>query len=343
MPDVREQIRNSRPDPEVLEIPDLDAFMRRAQRRRTATRTVGTIAALVVVAAGVAAVQAARPNTTVYLDAGTGGSAAPSDEGAPTPRSGSADATSLDAAIDRLVAANRQAPPRPVPGDPGEVLIQRTYAIWGSASVRGDETTHALEVVWYENRTDHLGDTEIVREGLGEVEPTGDLAALRRQAAPLIDRGLPEAVETMEGSSSGVHAEQALQEAELDAQGSSEPAPGSTERPDQAHAFMRAADALRVGLQPQDRIRALGVIRELDPSLVEYRGAVKDLLGREGIGIAGRDGDGWGAPRWDVLIFDPETGDLMGEYSEFTDGAEVGAPPVTGYSALETELVDTNR
>ena len=341
MPDIRDRIRSSRPDPETLGIPDLDALVQRARRRRMVTRAVTAIAAGVVVVAGVVAAQSVRPNTAVYLNDGTGGSAQPSDEGTSEPRSSSADAASLDEAIDQLVAANRQAPARPVPGDPGEVMIQRTYAIWGNTSVHGDgTTTTSLEVVWYENRTDHLGNVEIVREALGEVEPADDIAGLRDRAAPLIDLGLPEGAETLPGGGSAPPVEQALQEAELKARGSAEPAPGRTERPDQAHAFMRAADALREGLQPQDRIRALEIIRDLDASLVEYQGPVKDLLGREGMAIAGRDGDGWGAPRWDVLIFDPATGDLLGEYSEFIGDAPGDAPPITGYTALEWELID---
>ncbi len=351
MPDVREQIRNSRPDPESVPPLDVEQIVHRARRQRTVTRAAGLVGAFALVAGGVVAVQAVRPSGTVYVDdganpgTGTPAVGGPGSDPAASPRTADAtvnDPGTLGGAIDDLIAANRRSSPRPVADEPDELLIERTYAIWNATTVDvgGGDATHALEVVWYETRTDADGHTEIVREKLEALEPSDDLAQLRREAQPHLNAGPSEPREPLSGGDPRDHAAQALDEAERDSHGSAEPAPGRTERPDQAHAFVRAADALRVGLQPNDRIRALQTIDRLDPELVEYRGSVKDLLGREGIGIAGRDGDGWHATNWNVLIFDPETGDLLGEYTEFAGTARVDAPPITSYTAREAELVD---
>lgn len=347
MHDVIETIRGSRPDAEDLTPLDVHGIARRARRREVASRAVVAVVAVAGLAGGIATLDAVLPDRGVYVGPGQ-----PGVVDRESPRSGqtgpgadpgeAGDPGDLDEAIERLIEASRRAEPRPVADEPGEVLVERTYAIWSATSVSSVGTSHELEVTWYEARTDADGRTEVFRQPLASLEPTDDLTALRDAAQQHFAAGAPEVEgEAMRGSGRRATVYAALDEAERDSRGSAEPAPGSTERPDQAHAFIRAADALREGLQPEDRIRALEVIGRLDPSLVEYRGAVLDLLGREGIGIAGRDGDGWGATNWNVLIFDPETGDLLGEYTEFEDGVEVDAPPITSYTARETVLLRT--
>lgn len=336
MPDVRDQIRESRPQAEALTPLDLDEVARRARRRTVASRgaTALTVAAVVVgtaiavdglgptghptVGAGDLADQPAGP------DAGPTGSTAGPDgaSGDDGPEDGLADA------IERLIEANRQAAPHPVPGD-GEIVVQRTYALWGT------------EAAWYELRIDGDGTGEVVRAGLGTIQPTSDRAALREQARDHFAAGPPEAEPfELDAGEPAEGIDLALREADSESRGSAEPRPGSTQRPDQMHAFMLAADALRTGLQPDDRIRALEAIGRLDPRIVEYRGMQRDLLGRQGIAIAGRDGSG-DAIRWNVLIFDPETGDLLGEYDE-QHGAVPGTPVITTYTARETLVLETD-
>lgn len=330
MHDVRERIRDSRPECGRLRPLDIDELVQRGRRRTVAARSVAAVGIAGLLLGGVVVLDAIRPPAIVEVE--------PAEEAPtadPEPEAGVDD---LDSAIEALIDANRSAQPRATPGE-GQLLVERTSAIWMSGTVSGDHYSYELEVTRYETRTDADGTTRIVRTALGTVEPTDSLAELRAAAGRYFEDPPEGTEERYEGGDPQEYAEDALAEAERDSRGSAEPIPGRTERPDQAHAFIRAADALRVGLQPEDRIRALEAIGHIDPSLVEYRGEVPDLLGREGIAIAGRDGDGWGAPQWHVLIFDPETGDLLGEYQEFLgDGDE--APPITSYTARETMLVD---
>lgn len=351
MPDVIETIRHSRPDGEALASLDIERIARRARRRDIAGRAMVAVVAVVALAGGIATLGAVLPDRGVYVGPGESGAegegpatGTPAEDGeagdtgegpeaAPEP-------ADLEAAIEQLIGANRQAEPRPVADEAGEVLVERTYAIWSSTTVSGGGATHELEVTWYELRTDAEGRSEVVHKRLATLEPTDDLAELREAAQPHFAAGPPEVrgepMAFEEGQDSRSFVDPALDQAERDSHGSAEPVPGKTERPQQAQAFIGAADVLRVGLQPEDRIRALEVIGRLDPSLVEYRETVVDVLGREGIGIAG-----WDGVFWNVLIFDPETGDLLGEYTEFDEGADVDAPPVTSYTARETTLLRT--
>lgn len=327
MPDVREHIRNSRPEPDTLAPLDVDQLVRRGRRRTAATRGVTALTVVAVVAGGAVAIGAVQSATSPTIEPGglaTQPGSAPDQDGT---ADGERPGDSLSDAVDHLIAANRQAPAHPVPG-PGEILIERTYAIWGT------------EVVWYEQRIPDEGPGEIIRAPLGTVEPTTDLASLRQEAASFFEAGDPESepLELPTGEPAA-GADRALDEAEQDSQGAAEPTDGSTERPDQMHAFMRAADALRTGLQPEDRIRALQAIARLDSSIVEYRGTQQDLLGREGIAIAGRDGTDDRAT-WNVLIFDPETGDFLGEYDE-RHTPDSSMPLITTYTARETVVLDT--
>lgn len=351
MPDVRDRIRHSRPAADSLAPIDLDHLARRARRQELGSRSAAALVVAVVVAGGVLAADALR--TPDQLSIGPGDVAGQPDDATTAPgeddgrdqgtdgsQEGSPAPATLGEAIDHLIDANHSAPPRPEPsGD--EILVERTYAIWGESTVQGDGNwTTQLAATWYEQRIHADGTVEVIRAPLGVIEPSGDLAAMRAQAAPYFEAGPPEA-EPFDESDFAIKdaIAAALDEAERESHGSAEPQPGTTERPDQAHAFMQAADVLRMGLQPQDRIRALEIIARLDASLVEYRGVARDLLGREGIAIAGRDVNGGEAVDWNVLIFDPQTGDLLGEYDELV--APGAAPTITGYTARETILLDT--
>lgn len=336
MPDVRDRIRHSRPAPDMLTPLDHADLGRRARRRDLVTRGAASVGVAAVLVGGVIGAAALRtPSVTIN----PGDVAASSDEATPAGDTSDTEPQqpSVANAVDALIDANETAPPHPVPTD-SQVLVERTYALWGAAAQDDDGTwTTRLEATWYERRIDANHNVEIIRGELGTIQPSGDLAELRAQAQPYFEAG-PSETPTLDGGESDGQAESALQEAERDSHGSAEPRPGATERPDQAHAFIRAADALRLGLQPQDRIRALQAIGRIDPSLVAHRGTQPDLLGRDGIAIAGRDPAN-GAETWKVLIFDPETGDLLGEYDEHINPD--GTRTISSYTARDTLMYDT--
>lgn len=325
MPDVRDHIRHSRPEAEAVTPLDLDRLGRRAQRQAATRRGAAILTVAVVVVGGAVAVDAFVGPGGVRIGPGD---VAGTTEGREAPDSDAADRhptppRTVDEAITRLIQANGRATPRPTPAE-GEILVERTYAIWSG------------QATWYERRVDHQDRTEVVRVPLASVASSADLAALREEALRAFEAGLPETEAVEYRGSPATGAITALDEAETDSHGSAEPEPGATERSEQAHAYMRAADALRQGLQPVDRIRAMEAIGRLDASIVEYRGTQRDLLGREGIAIAGRDRGVAGGVQWNVLIFDPQTGDLLGEYTEVVPAGAEAPSAVEDYTARET-------
>lgn len=247
------------------------------------------------------------------------------------------DELTLPEAIDALIAANETADPRPTPG-PGEVVVDRTYAIWSSTTVDGGTATHQFELTLHEVRNASDGPTRIVREPIAVVPPSDDPDTLRDAAAAHLEGFDPRSVrrnaEASEVGSEhpgpGYDGGTWLDRLDRDSRGSAEPRPDTTEKPDQVKAFTNAAEALQSGLGPEWRIDVLQAIARLDANLVEYRGLMPDLLGRQGAAIVGFD-DGIRT----TLIFDTETADLLGALTEVTLESGLDALPITGYSARE--------
>ena len=325
----------------------LERMAAKRSRRTMLVRAGGYVAAAAaVVALVVAGVAINRPMNAVIEPAADGAGQATSTE----PSGDTADAggsgwegLTVDQAIERLVAANRDAADRPVPGD-GEVLVDRRYAIWAGEVRPPEGVSVAYELFLYVIEYEHQPDGTVHKRKI-EVdsrEPTDDpdeLRAWAKQAlnAEGVEERLRESAPTEVDLPSD--ASKALDEAESDSFGSNDPVvvevgPGetSTELPEQVSALIRAEDALRHGLAPDDRIRALEAIGRLDDSLVEYHGPVVDLLGREGVGIAGLH---HGAKN--VLIFDKTTGELLGQYN-FASGPQASPdiPGINTYTVHET-------
>ncbi len=337
MRDLERALKATRPSSAVPL--DVAALQQRSRQRRTVTRAAVVLASLMALGAGAVLVQLPRSVGIRIGPAGPDQPAVDRPEPTPTPPDAGAEDSwaglSLDQAIDRLIAANREAPARPVPGD-GEVLVDRSYGVWLSSTVSRDGTTNRLELTFYERLTDPDGNETIVRAPLASRELPATAEELRwfaeqhlpvRNVDRLRDTGAI-------GSGAGPRSvEEELAEAERDSHGRSRPAPGATQRPEQAHAFIRAADALRSGLEPDQRIQALKIIDRLDRSLVAYRGSVRDLRGRPGVGIAGRDPD---TAEWSILIFDPANGDLLGELGEVPSSGGLEVSGVVAYTSNDT-------
>lgn len=85
MSDVRDQIRQSRPNPDALPHLDHEELVRRARRRTVAGRSVAGLAVVVIAAGGVLAVDAVRPAADVTIGSDD---AAPSESGAPSVSAG---------------------------------------------------------------------------------------------------------------------------------------------------------------------------------------------------------------------------------------------------------------
>lgn len=317
----------------------LERMADRHRRRGLLVRSGGFAAvAAAVVALVVVVAMLPRPTDPVIEPAGGGDDrpgAGADGEHEPSP-DGDSDHPRVQQVIERLIAANEAAPDRPVPGD-GQVLVDRTYAIWASTAVKANGASANHELGLQVHDTVHRpGDRDPIskRAQVATRTPTSDVDELRDWAA----RQLTEVdVEERTAADQGFEMadwdlEAFLQQAEAESQGTAEPASGATERPEQAHAFIAAADALREGLEPADRIRALQAIARIDDRFTDYRGEIADLLGRPGIAIGGYDPS---SDTYNVLIFDPDTGDLLGEYGHAADPATTPLP-ISTLTARET-------
>lgn len=110
-----------------------------------------------------------------------------------------------------------------------------------------------------------------------------------------------------------------------------EPMEGKTERPDQAYAFIRLADALREHpVEPATLGRGYGVLATLGERWVSYRGLVEDLAGRRAVAFSAVD-PGNNSENW--LLFDPDTGRVWGEftYQLLPDGPQFRGGAVVEY------------
>ncbi len=110
MPELTDRIRDSRPDPDSLDTPDIDGLRRRARRRTRRTRVATGLGALGVAAAVAVAVVTLRPGPAVEIDPlapPSGGATAPATE--PTTRP-STSPPAAEAVTGQILA-------RPTPGD----------------------------------------------------------------------------------------------------------------------------------------------------------------------------------------------------------------------------------
>lgn len=311
----------------------LEGLASRAGHRSQLARAVPMIAAAAAIALAFVAMAELQPAPSVDVT-GAGG----------TTLGGSADlghwdSASLDEVVDGLIMANRSADPRPVAVE-GETVVDRTYAVWSSTSVTDGSATHSLELVLHEVRRRSDGSSSIVREPIVEIEPSDDPDALRAAAQEHLESfdlaSLDAGVEPIDVESENAPGEVRVRSITRDSRGSAEPQPGSTERPDQVRAFNDAAEALQSGLDPEWRIDVLEAIARIDDGLVEYRGVMPDLLGREGVAIAGYD-----RGIWTVLIFDVGSGDLLGALTEVTPESGFDSLPITGYTAREVVVEES--
>lgn len=339
MTDVEQQLRKTLDHYAQHTEVSVDALERMADRRRRRGLLVRAGGFAAVAAAVIALVVAVgmlpRPADPVIEPAGGGDDRPAAGEQELSP-DGDSDHARVQLAIERLIAANETAPDRPVPGD-GQVLVDRTYAIWASMTVTVDGDTADHELGLQVHDTVHRpGDRDPIskRAQIATRGPASDIDELRDWATrQLAEVDVDELTAADQGfEMGGWDLEAFLQQAETESKGTAEPAPGATERPEQAHAFIAAADALREGLEPADRIRALQAIARIDDRFTDYRGEIADLLGRPGIAIGGYDPSN---DTYNVLIFDPETGDLLGEYGHAADPATTPLP-ISTLTARET-------
>ncbi len=309
---------------------DVEATWRRGRRRRAARAAGGAVAL-----AGVLAVAVLTVPNLLLADVERVDLAGPAADSADTPPPAQPEPTAADVperpweeltlpeALDRLIAVNQAAlPPDPAAGD---VLLTHTVKAHPAYSPPHDvwEVTLHSEIVAPDGtRADRGG---AVAEGL---DPGADFRAVVAGADLEAMLATPpngyQAPHDVDGDGVADPVGAALTDALLT---EAEALPADlTAGPDGSSRLDLVVDAL-VGTvpSPQARARALAVLRGIDPALMEYRGFVPDLLGREGIGIVARLAvDGISGER--MLIFSPETGALLGWESRF--GAEPGAEPV---------------
>lgn len=317
---------------------DLDQIWRRGRRRRQRRQAaVGATLAAVVAAAVVV-----LPGTLTSDRGGvTLAPGAPSEPAQPPPATPAPPATApptpwvdltLAGAIDRLVALNESAPAQ----EQSEgTRVTRTVSAYLNTTVDGGS---AIDVTVREAQFSQDGSGVLASAPVAEgVDQAADADRLREIVAGTdLDALELDEEQFGPGELSQVDVDAALDEAE---QLAAAPPPltlpweTETERGSDAAAGIAVADALRETLpSPQQRVRALRIISSLDPAFVEYAGVVRDLLGREGIGIA-LLGDPKANESKGVLIFSPDTGDLRGEVS-LPLTPEPGSPELYGLTAI---------
>lgn len=306
-----------------------DAF-ESLDRRRSRRRLAGWPLGIGLAAAGVAAVVGAALLV------------APTDSASPDPLAPSgatveqdwADLT-LDQAVDRLVVLNEGRSER-APLAVGQERVVRTVGAATHTGVEGEGST-VRYVAEEEVRIAADGTMRHAERVIDASVPmTATLQDLQRIVAEPRHGAFSdfEPIEPID--------DPALVEAEQLSHGSAEPVPGRTERPDQSYAFMRMLDAFRYAplATPEDTISSLELIARVH-AVVEYRGLVQDLLGRDAVAFAGYD---HANASWMVALFDPSTGAFIGEYEEYTaafPGAEGVEPPILGsIGVLVSETIE---
>lgn len=244
-------------------------------------------------------------------------------------------------AIDRLIEANRDAPARPVPGE-GQVLVDRSYAVWLSSTVSGDTPTNALELTFYERLTHPDGNTKIVRAPLATTELPATAEELRRFAGRYLPvtnvARLRDAGDLGAGAGASV-VEEALAEAERESHGSSS-----------TRARRHRASRAGARVHPSSRRAAGGPrTRPAHPGTGDHR-PLRPVPGRV---LRVRPRSPW-TPRcghrrldpnvgeWSVLIFDRDTGDLLGELDELPSTAGLDVTGVVSYTSNETFVEDAS-
>lgn len=322
---------------------DLDQIWRRGRRRRQGRQAAvgATLAALVAAAVVVLPGTLTSDRGGVTLAPGAPSEPAqppPATSAPPTPATAPptpwADLT-LAGAIDRLVALNESAPAQ----EQSEgTRVTRTVSAYLNTPLDGGSATSAFDVTVREAQFSQDGSGVLASAPVAEgVDQAADADRLREIVAGTDLDALELDEERFgPGELSPVDVDALLAEAEqLAAAPPPSPLPleTETERASDAAAGIAVADALRETLpSPQQRVRALRIISSLDPAFVEYDGVVRDLLGREGIGIALLDDPKVNESKG-VLIFSPDTGDLRGEVS-LPLTPEPGSPELYGLTAI---------
>lgn len=325
MSDIETVLRRTTPDtlPEL----DLAALRRRGRRRRTAKRAGAAGFVAVVVLAGVAVPAWLRAPEPIRFAEEQPAAWAELD---------------YQEAVARLRETARVKAPVPPPAEGKRREVRVVGAVGrgvideqGNADewmvpfeVRVREEHDSFRGVYDrdEDRIEHGVTLQQVRQILGELPPPGGpTMTVDRDAEPPKPRAdqppTPSAIEEAEELATKPHP--------------FVPAPGETERPDRAYAFVRLSDALRqIPLEAAVLDRGYGVLGELGESWVVYRGLTQDLLGRQAVAFSAVDPAN-DSEQW--LLFDPETGRVWGELTyQLLDGG----PQFRGGTAVEYLEVD---
>lgn len=304
--------------PDGLPEPDVAELLRRGRRRRVVKRAASGVALGLVVLAAVLVPAALRQAPDVRF--GDEGPAAWSE-------------LDLEGAVERLRAvAAAEGYGSPAAGVMREVRILGVAGRGATTAAGTDEWLAPFEV-----RMREEGDGGWFAADQREGARIERGATVQQVRAVLTDPSWehrattpPDFPPPPDESLSGVW-RQAMHDAEDLATRSDpfEPSPGETERPDRAYAYIRLADALRTSFDDQLLDRGFGVLLTLGEQWVDYRGVVEDLLGREALAFAAADPANGTET---MLLFDPETGRLRGEY-EFVAGD--GRGELLGAAAIE--------
>lgn len=284
MDDIATLLKQTRPD----HAPDLDIerLQRRGGRRRNVIRLGGAVGAIAAIAFVVALV--GLPSTSVSIS--------PAGPGGGQPPNVAWQDMKVDQALDALVSVNQSASAEPAPTD-GRTVVRRTVGV--------QDRTPDAPLLLHEV---HIGPARrtIYRIPIKRVDVPPTAPELRAFAAAAMhdvnpDRLVEDAepMGTYQSDTDATVLADSLQGAQREAEAGD------------PHAFTLAADALRLHPQPADRAMALTAIAELDE--VEYRGHVRNILGQQGVGIAAQD---QATGLWHALIFDTDTGRLIGEMTE---------------------------
>lgn len=305
---------------------DVDELWRHGRRRRRAGLAGSAAAAL----AGVAAVAALAVPNLLLRDV---------DRVGLTPAGPAAawDDLTLTEALDRLIAVNRAQPPLAPTG--GDVRI--STHLWASRDpeqVPSDQReplqpVQAEPFVVFLNARAEAPDGALatwvvpVAEDVPEADVAtvvagADLETLQaQQRFETVPVELDDDGESVEDEDGFIYGERSAEIPQL-----LEEAEALAADPRDERVIEVAMSAIRGTVPaPQDRARALEILRRLDPAPFEYRGVVRDLLGREGVAIA--TVDQWGSS---VMIFSPDSGALLQEeFSSMYEGAPATSLVIT--------------
>lgn len=313
--DIKDRLQDTTPEG----VPELDheRLQRRGRRRRHIKRagTAGTVAAVILAAA----VAIPWPGGDVTIGDGYAGSGDPNPEDQQQAATGWEDLTATEA-IDRLIEANRQASvPPALTGD--RQLVMHALA----TGFRGATGSAHIIIAESEVRLNPDGSGNEHHATLIEGISVGTPAEQIRQAA-VQARGAD--LEPIDSWDEAPFPSDDLDDIADKINADTYPPPGQDDRPSQPAAFLDLHNLLPTLHQPADRIRALELIRSMDDEWVEYQPNAEDLLGRTGVGIVGIDPVDDGRH---TIVFDPETGDVLGTIDE---SGWKGERAVTGMSAI---------